>query len=89
MNPKVEKILKLPLYKRILILSVLVVLMIGSFVWFMWLPEFEKLGQMEQDLSRLDAVTPTDVGALLNRYGLKLFTTVGVGPLKVLPEVTI
>ena len=55
MNPKVEKILKLPLYQRASILAVLVVLIVGAFVWFLWLPEYEKLGEMEQDASRLEA----------------------------------
>ena len=54
MNPKVEKLLKLPLYQRASILGVLVVMLIGSFVWFLWLPEYEKIGQMEQEVSRLD-----------------------------------
>lgn len=55
MNPKVEKILKLPLYQRLLILAALVVVVTGCFVWFLWLPEFEKIAQKEQELSRLDA----------------------------------
>ncbi len=55
MNPKVEKILKLPLYQRLLILGAFVVLIIGAFVWFLWLPEYEKLGQMDQDIARLEA----------------------------------
>jgi len=55
MNPKVEKLLKLPLYQRVLMLAALVVLVIGAFVWFIWLPEFEKLAEMDKDISRLDA----------------------------------
>ena len=55
MNPKLEKLLKLPLYQRAAILGVLVVLLLGSFVWFLWLPEYEKIGQMKQQLSRLEA----------------------------------
>lgn len=54
MNPKVEKLLKLPLYQRASILGVLVVLLIGAFVWFLWLPEYEKVGQMEEEVSRLE-----------------------------------
>lgn len=54
MNPKIEKLLKLPLYQRVSILSVLLLLVVGAFVWFLWLPEFEKLGEMEQEVSRLD-----------------------------------
>jgi type IV pilus assembly protein PilO len=55
MNPKVEKLLKLPLYQRALILAVLVVLVVSAFVWFLWLPEYEKLDVMDQDIARLEA----------------------------------
>jgi len=55
MNPKVEKLLKLPLYQRVLMLAALVVLVIGAFVWFIWLPEYEKLAEMDKDIARLDA----------------------------------
>lgn len=55
MNPKLEKILKLPLYKRVAILAVLVALLVGACVWFLIFPEYEKLGEMDQQLSRLEA----------------------------------
>lgn len=55
MNPKVEKLLKLPLYRRFTILGVLVALIVGAFVWFLWLPEYEKLEGMDQDIVRLEA----------------------------------
>ncbi len=55
MNPKLEKLLKLPLYQRVAILAVLVVLLVGACSWFLILPEYEKMGQMEQDLGRLQA----------------------------------
>ena len=55
MNPKVEKLLKLPLYQRFAILGVLVVLIMGAFVWFLFLPEYEKLGGMDKDIVRLEA----------------------------------
>jgi type IV pilus assembly protein PilO len=55
MNPKLEKLLKLPLYKRVAILAVLVILMVGASVWFLILPEYEKIGEMEQKLSQLEA----------------------------------
>ena len=55
MNPKVEKLLKLPLYQRSAILGVLVLLIVGAFVWFLWLPEYEKIGQMKAEVSRLEA----------------------------------
>jgi len=55
MIPKVEKLLKLPFYQRLLILAALVILVIGAFVWFLWLPEYEKLAEMDQDIVRLDS----------------------------------
>ena len=55
MNPKLEKLLKLPLYKRIAILAVLVILLVGASVWFLILPEYEKIGEMDKTLSRLEA----------------------------------
>jgi type IV pilus assembly protein PilO len=55
MNPKLEKLLKLPLYQRVTILAVLVVLLVGAFTWVSLLPEYEKIGEMDQELSRLEA----------------------------------
>ena len=55
MNPKLEKLLKLPLYKRVAILVVLVALLVGACIWFLIFPEYEKIGQMDQELSRLEA----------------------------------
>ena len=55
MNPKLEKLLKLPLYQRVAILAVLVVLLAGAFTWVALLPEYEKIGEMDQELSRLEA----------------------------------
>lgn len=55
MNPKVEKLLKLPLYQRTLILGALIVVIVGAFVWFLWLPEYEKLEGMDQQIAKLEA----------------------------------
>jgi len=55
MNPKLEKLLKLPLYQRVAILAVLVVLLAGAFTWVVLLPEYEKMGEMDQEISRLEA----------------------------------
>ena len=55
MNPKVEKLLKLPLYQRSLILAAMVVVIMGAFVWLLWLPEYDKLEGMDQDIARLEA----------------------------------
>jgi type IV pilus assembly protein PilO len=55
MNPKVEKLLKLPLYQRLIALAALAFLVMGVFVWFVWLPEYDKLEGMEQEIFRLEA----------------------------------
>ena len=55
MNPKLEKLLKLPLYQRVAILAALVILLVGVFTWIVLLPEYEKMGEMDQELSRLEA----------------------------------
>ena len=55
MNPKLEKLLKLPLYKRVAILVVLVAVLVGACIWFLIFPEYERMGQMDQELSRLEA----------------------------------
>ena len=55
MNPKLEKLLKLPLYQRVAILAVLVALLVGACIWFLIFPEYERMGQMDQELSRLEA----------------------------------
>ncbi|MCD6526844.1 MAG: type 4a pilus biogenesis protein PilO [Desulfuromonas sp.] len=43
MDPRVEKILKMPLYQRVLLLVVISALIIGLFVYFMYLPAQEEL----------------------------------------------
>jgi len=55
MNAKLEKLFKMPLYKRLLVLALLIVVVVGAFVWFLWLPEYEKLAPMDQDIARLEA----------------------------------
>ena len=55
MNPKVEKLLKLPLYQRLIALAVLALLVMSVFVWFVLLPEYDKLEGMDQDIVRLEA----------------------------------
>lgn len=55
MNPKLEKILKLPLYQRAILLTLIVTIFIGVFGWFLLLPEYEKIGEMDQEISRLEA----------------------------------
>ena len=55
MNAKLEKLFKMPLHKRLLVLALLIVVVVGAFVWFLWLPEYEKLAPMDQDIARLEA----------------------------------
>ena len=45
MDPRVEKILKMPLYQRVLILMVILVLIVGGFVYFIYLPAQEQLNK--------------------------------------------
>lgn len=52
MNPRVEKILKLPVYQRILILGVFLLLLAGGFVYLFYLPKQEEYrGLQEQNRS--------------------------------------
>ncbi|PLX72894.1 MAG: pilus assembly protein PilO [Desulfuromonas sp.] len=55
MNPKLEKILKLPLWQRLTALGVVAVLIIAAFVWFMWLPKQEELTKLEGQLQKIEA----------------------------------
>ncbi len=42
MNPRIDKLLKLPVYQRALILGVLLVLVVGAFVYFLYMPKYEE-----------------------------------------------
>ena len=54
MNPRIEKILKLPLYQRLIGLGIVVALIVGAFVWFMVMPQLEELDRLNQDIQRLE-----------------------------------
>lgn len=54
MNPRVEKILKLPLYQRLLGLALLVLLIVAAFGWFMIVPQMEELERLEQTKKQLE-----------------------------------
>ncbi len=54
MNPRVEKLLKLPLYQRLAILGVVLVLIIGLFTWFLGVPMYEELTKLKQEAQKLD-----------------------------------
>ncbi|GAB4170349.1 MAG: type 4a pilus biogenesis protein PilO [Geothermobacteraceae bacterium] len=53
MNPTVEKIIKLPAYQRVLLLLLLLGLLAGAFVWFIFLPQQEELKSLQAESQRL------------------------------------
>jgi type IV pilus assembly protein PilO len=46
MNPRVEKFLKLPAYQRGLVLCIILFLVVGGFVYFLYLPKHEEYRQL-------------------------------------------
>lgn len=54
MNPRVEKLLKLPLWQRLAMLGGVLVLIIGLGVWFLGVPKYEELGKLKQETQKLD-----------------------------------
>jgi type IV pilus assembly protein PilO len=54
MNPRIEKIVKLPLYQRLIGLGVVVALIVGAFAWFVAMPQLEELDRLSQDIQRLE-----------------------------------
>lgn len=54
MNPTVEKIIKLPAYQRILLLLLLLGVIAGAFVWFVFLPQQEELKRLQEESRRLE-----------------------------------
>jgi len=42
MNPRVEKILKLPVYQRVIILCVFLLLIVGGFVYLVYMPKLDE-----------------------------------------------
>lgn len=55
MNPRIEKLLKLPLYQRLAMLGGLVLLIVGLCVWFLGLPKYEELTALRQEAAKLDS----------------------------------
>lgn len=55
MNPKIEKILRLPRYKRILILLGLVLVVVAGFVYGLYLPQQAELDAIRQETAALEA----------------------------------
>ncbi|RME33429.1 MAG: pilus assembly protein PilO [Deltaproteobacteria bacterium] len=54
MNPTVEKIIKLPAYQRILLLLLLLGVIAGAFVWFVFLPQQDELKRLQNESRRLE-----------------------------------
>lgn len=48
MNPRLEKVLKLPVYQRVLILCALVLVLVGGFFYFLYIPKQEELASLEK-----------------------------------------
>ncbi|WP_298037734.1 type 4a pilus biogenesis protein PilO [uncultured Desulfuromonas sp.] len=55
MNPRIEKLLKLPLYQRGLILGVLLLIIVGAFVYFLYLPQQEEYQSLVARSDQLEA----------------------------------
>ncbi|MEJ2700482.1 MAG: type 4a pilus biogenesis protein PilO, partial [Desulfuromonadales bacterium] len=55
MNPRVEKILKLPVYQRCLILAGVLLIVIGAFVYFLYLPRQQDLETLRKKETTLQA----------------------------------
>lgn len=54
MNPRIEKLLKLPLYKRLAILAGVNLLIVAAAVWFLGMPKYEELTSLRQEAQQLD-----------------------------------
>nr|WP_320050605.1 type 4a pilus biogenesis protein PilO [uncultured Desulfuromonas sp.] len=48
MDPRVEKLLKMPLYQRVLLLFVLLGVIVGGYVYFLYLPAKEELAKQQK-----------------------------------------
>lgn len=60
MNPRLEKILKLPLYQRILIVGVIVVLIAAGYYFLLYAPKVEEYDRLKADYTRLYAKLQED-----------------------------
>jgi len=54
MNPRVEKLLNLPLSRRLAILGLALLVIIGLFAWFLGMPAYQELPELRQEAERLD-----------------------------------
>lgn len=54
MNPRVEKLLKLPLYQRLAIVAAVLLLIVGAVAWFLGMPAYQELTALKQEAQKLD-----------------------------------
>jgi len=54
MNPHVEKILKLPVYQRLLILLGILAVIVGLFIYLLYMPNQEELSRLQERNRSLD-----------------------------------
>jgi type IV pilus assembly protein PilO len=60
MNPRVEKFLKLPAYQRGLVICVILLLVVGGFAYFLYLPKHEEYRQLLETGATLQAKLEQD-----------------------------
>ena len=60
MDPRVEKLLKLPLYQRWIILGVICAGIIAAVVFLVYLPQIETRGQLEKKNEQLSTQLAKD-----------------------------
>lgn len=60
MNPRVEKLFKLPIYQRLLILGIVLVAIAGGFVYLLILPEYSELKNLKEQSAQLETKIQQD-----------------------------
>lgn len=60
MNPRVEQILKLPTYQRVLILAAVLLVVVGGFAYLLYLPKQEELRSLQEKNRSLQAKLQED-----------------------------
>jgi type IV pilus assembly protein PilO len=60
MNPRVEKILKLPAYQRVLILCAMLLMIVGGFIYLVYLPKHGEYSSLQERNSSLQVKLQED-----------------------------
>jgi type IV pilus assembly protein PilO len=55
MNPQIEKLLKRPLWQKVAMVGVVILLIVAAGVWFLGLPKYKELTKLKQEAQKLDA----------------------------------